>query len=61
MTKIKTGKLWVEEMGGGEEIGPVLVSNDITSICKLGWVICLGLGKTNKGWGMLECGNVYPW
>jgi hypothetical protein len=61
VTKIEPGKLWLEDyMGSGEEIGPVLVSTEISSRCKVGWVICLELGKTSKGWKMLESGNVYP-
>lgn len=41
-------------------IGPVFVSNEISSRCKVGWVICLELGKTDNGWVMLSSGNVYP-
>jgi len=61
VTKIAPGKLWLEDMGGGKSIGPTFVSDEISSRCKLGWVICLELGKTTKGWQMLESGNVYPW
>ena len=61
VTKIEPGKLWLEEyVGPGEEIGPVSVSTEISSKCKEGWVICLELGKTKRGWEMLESGNVYP-
>lgn len=61
VTNIKPGKLWLEDMGGGKSIGPTFVSDEISSQCKVGWVICLELGKTAKGWQMLESGNVYPW
>jgi hypothetical protein len=61
VTKIKPGKLWLEDQMGPEgEIGPVPVSSEISSKCKIGWVISLELGKTKKGWRMLESGNVYP-
>lgn len=61
VTKIEPRKLWLEDyIEGGETIGPVSVSTEISSMCKLGWVICLELGKTSKGWQMLESGNVYP-
>ena len=61
VTKIEPSKLWLEDyMEGGETIGPVSVSTDISSMCKLGWVIYLELGKTSKGWQILESGNVYP-
>jgi hypothetical protein len=59
--RIGPGKLWlVDFMTGGKEIGPVPVSGEISSGCKEGWVICLTLGKTRRGWRMLQVGNVYP-
>jgi hypothetical protein len=61
VTKIETRKLWLEDyIGGGGTLGPVSVSTEISSTCKVGWVICLELGKTSKGWMMLESGFVYP-
>lgn len=61
VTKVKPGKLWLEDsMEAGNAIGPVIVSVEISSRCKVGWVINLALGKTRKGWEMLESGNVYP-
>jgi hypothetical protein len=60
VTKIKPGELWLEDTLEGKEIGPVFVSTAISSMCKVGWVICLELSKTSKGWRMLESRNVYP-
>jgi hypothetical protein len=61
VTKIESRKLWLEDyIGCGGTLGPVSVSTEISSMCKVGWVICLDLGKTSKGWWMLESGNVYP-
>jgi len=61
VTKIKPGELWFEDyIGPEEEIGPVFVFTEISSMCKVGWVISLELGKTIKGWQMLESGNAYP-
>jgi len=61
VTKIKPGKLWRGGyMGSGEDIGPVTVSDEISSICKVGWTICLEMGRTSTGWVMLGSGNVYP-
>jgi hypothetical protein len=59
--KIEPRKLWLEDyIGGAGTLGPVSVSTEISSMCKVGWVICLELGKISKGWQMLESGNVYP-
>jgi hypothetical protein len=61
VTKIKPGKLWLGGYrGSGEDIGPFIVSDEISSICKVGWTICLELGRTRNGWVMLGSGNVYP-
>ncbi len=61
VTKTDPGKLSLEDyLESGEKIGPVFVSNEISSLCKKGWVICLKLGQTSRGWQMLESGNVYP-
>lgn len=61
VTKIQPGKLWFEDYtGSGKKIGPVRVDYEISSLCKIGWVINLVLGKTRRGWKMLESGNVYP-
>jgi hypothetical protein len=61
VTKIQPGKLWLKDYSGQEgKIGPVFVSDEISSLCKVGWMISLKLGKTRKGWEILESGNVYP-
>lgn len=61
VTKIENRKLWFEgHMGTRGTFGPVSVSTKISSLCKIGWVINLDLGKTGKSWKMLESGNVYP-
>jgi len=56
----KSGELWLEDyMGSGKVIGPVIVSEEISSKCKKGWEICLELGKTGNAWHMLGSGYVY--
>lgn len=60
VVNIEPGKLWLVNEFDGDNIGPVYVSNNISSKCKKGWVICLELGKTAKGWVMISSGNVYP-
>lgn len=57
---IKPGELWLEDhLGSDQVIGPVIVSEEISSICKVGWVINLMLGKVGESWRMLESGFVY--
>jgi hypothetical protein len=38
----------------------VQVPDEISDHCKEGWMVNLLLGKTPKGWCILETGNVYP-
>lgn len=60
ITGIKPGKLWFESYLDGRNIGPVPVSEKISSMCKVGWTICLLLAKTGNTWRILESGNMYP-
>ena len=61
VTRIEPCKLWLEYNGEDRgTMGPVFVSNEISSLCKEGWVINLKIGRTGKGWKMLESGYVYP-
>ena len=47
VTKIESRKLWLEDyMGIKGMVGPVSVSTGISSMCKVGWVINLEMGKT---------------
>ncbi|HII00205.1 TPA: hypothetical protein HA351_00655 [Methanosarcinaceae archaeon] len=59
--KIEPGKLWVEDyLGSGKIMGPVLVSEEISSKCKVGWAVSLRIVKTGDVWRILETGYVYP-
>ncbi|HWQ48438.1 MAG TPA: hypothetical protein VN414_05735 [Methanosarcina sp.] len=60
ITGIKPGKLWFESCSDGRNIGPVTVSEKISSMCKAGWTICFLLAKTGNNWRILESGNMYP-
>lgn len=60
ITGIKTGKLWFESYLDGRNIGPVPVSEKISSMCKVGWTICFLLAKTGNNWRIMESGNMYP-
>jgi hypothetical protein len=50
IVKIEPGKL----------VGSVVVSEEISSKCKVGWTVFLGVAKTGKVWRILESGNMYP-
>ena len=56
---IEPGKLRLSDLSGAEEI-VVPVSRDISNACRVGWTIAAAVGKTAKGWRILEAWNVYP-
>lgn len=59
--KIEPGELWLEDFKStGELIGPVLVSEKISSMCKIGWTVVLRLGKTGNVWRVIDSKAVYP-
>lgn len=61
ITKVENGKLWLQgELDFDSEIGPVIVTEEISSLCKTGWEVYLSLALKNGKWYILESGNVYP-
>ena len=61
VTRIEPGALWLRDcIHGGEEMGPVPVSERVTAACVEGWTIRLGLGRTEEGWRVLWSGRAYP-
>ena len=52
-------KLRLSALSGDEEF-TVPVSPDISNACRVGWSISGAMGKTSKGWRILEVWNVYP-
>jgi hypothetical protein len=56
---VEPGKLRLSAFSEDEEI-IVPVSQNISNACKVGWSISGALGKTNKGWRIIEVWNVYP-
>ena len=56
---VEPGKLCLSALIGDEEI-TVPVSRDISNACRVGWSFSGAVGKTGKGWRILEAWNVYP-
>jgi hypothetical protein len=36
------------------------VPREITDLAEEGWAVTLWLGRTRRGWKILDVGNVYP-
>jgi hypothetical protein len=56
---VEPGKLRLSAMSESEEI-TVAVSRQISDAWQVGWRISGAMGKTGKGWRILEAWNVYP-
>ena len=56
---VEPGKLRLSALSGDEEI-VVPVSRDISNACQVGWSVSGAMGKTSRGWRILEAWNVYP-
>ena len=56
---VEPGKLRLSAFSVNGEI-VIPVSRDISTACRVGWSIAGALGKTGKGWCILEAWNVYP-
>jgi hypothetical protein len=59
--RVEPGKLWLAGwLPYTGTIGPILVPREITDLAEEGWSVTLWLGRTRRGWEILEVGSVYP-
>jgi len=59
--RVERGSIWFRDFRSGEEIGPVEVPERASELARPGWTIsALLLGRTRRGWRILELANVYP-
>lgn len=57
--KIEPGTLHLAPVLNGDETIVLSLPRAITDLCQIGWDISLALGKTKRGWRILESGGVY--
>ena len=60
ITRVEPGRIWLSPFTRKGEIGPFVVPRSISDRCVVGWNVSLLVGRTAKGWRILEVGNVYP-
>jgi hypothetical protein len=60
LTRVECGRVWLEGMLDGRELGPIAVPEVISSRCKVGWTISGVGGRLGKRWQLVEAWNVYP-
>ena len=62
INRIEEGKLWLEDYMEQEEIvGPVYVTEEISSKAQENWSVYLVLGRAENNWYIIESGMVYPY
>lgn len=60
ISRVDRKTIWLQNEGTGYEV-PLAVPEDVAKLAEQGWRIsALHLGRTSKGWHLLEMGNVYP-
>lgn len=60
ISRIGQETIWLQNEETGYEL-PLGVPEDVGKLAEPGWKIsALHLGRTSKGWCLLEMGNVYP-
>ena len=60
LTRVERGRIWLEDLLDGRELGPIAVPEEISSRCKVGWTISGVVGCPGKQWQIVEAWNVYP-
>lgn len=61
ISDINSGELWLNEFTGSKRnIGPVIVTKEISRLSQKGWLVNLVIGEDRGKWEILESGNVYP-
>jgi len=60
LTRVDRGRIWLEGMLDGRELGPIAVPVEISSRCRVGWTISGVVGCLGKRWQLVEAWNVYP-
>ena len=61
ITKVESGKVWLEDDDDGHAYGPITLPVKVTKLCQVGWTISGTVRKSGKGWALVEAFKVYPW
>lgn len=60
VARLAPGKLWLECYEDGRTYGPLTIPPKVSELLSGGWELSGMLGKTGRGWKVLEVWNVYP-
>ena len=60
ITKIEPGRIWLQNDDDGEDYGPILLTEQATKLCRVGWTISGAVRKSGNRCVLVEAFQVYP-
>ena len=60
ITKVEPGRIWLQDDDGGEDFGPILLTERATKLCRVGWTISGAVRKSGNRCVLVEAFQVYP-
>ena len=60
--RVEPGRVWlrVYRTAAPEEIGPVVLSEELTRHLRTGWTLCCSLGRLRGRWRFVELAEIHP-
>jgi hypothetical protein len=60
ITKIEPGRIWLQDDDDGKDYGPILLAEQATKLCRVGWIISGAVRKSGNRCVLVEAFQVYP-
>ena len=60
ITKVEPGRIWLQDDDDGENYGPILLTEQATKLCRVGWTISGAVRKSGNRCVLVEAFQVYP-
>src|SRR5450756_80420 len=54
------GQIWLQDDDDGEDYGPILLTEQATKLCRVGWTISGAVRKSGNRCVLVEAFQVYP-
>ena len=60
ITQVEPGRIWLQDEDDGENYGPILLTEKVTKLCRVGWIISGAVRKSGNRCVLVEAFQVYP-
>ena len=60
ITKVEPDRIWLQDEDDGENYGPILLTEKVTKLCRVGWIISGAVRKSGNRCVLVEAFQVYP-